>query len=136
MSNNLAAAVLRDHEAHNAFLKQREKASVIYRIKLLNQVLERQAEHATEQMRTALQSAFALAELPPVTDEVDPSPFPLRRRLAKEALERLEDQISYLTQWREQFSGVELSGLLPPKQQPKRELRQVSGHPAIERPTT
>jgi len=136
MSDNLAAAVVRDHEAHNAFLKiieQRKKAPAIYRIKFLNQVLEKQAEHATEQIRTALQSAFALAELPPVTDEVDPSPFPLRRRLAKEALERLEDQISYLTQWREQVS-VELRGL-PPKQQPKKELLQVSGHPAIERPT-
>ncbi len=136
MRNNLAAAVLRDHEAHNAFLKvieQREKASVIYRIKLLNQVLERQAEHATEQMRTALQSAFALAELPPVTDDADPAPFPLRRRLAKEALERLEDQISYLTQWREQLFSVELRAL---KQQPKKELLQVSGHFAIERPTT
>jgi hypothetical protein len=114
-------------------IEQREKASVIYRIRLLNQFLERQAEHATEQMRTALQSAFALAELPPVTDDADPAPFPLRRRLAKEAQERLEDQISYLTQWREQLFGVELRGL---KQKPKKELLQVSGHLAIERPTT
>jgi len=137
MRNNLAAAVLRDHEARNALLKvidQREKASPIYRMKFLNQGLERQAEHATEQMRTALQSAFALAELPPVTDEADPAPFPLRRRLAKEALERLEDQISYLTEWREQLSGVVLRAL-PPKQQPKSELRQVSSQLAIKRPT-
>jgi len=63
------------------------------RMNILDQLLQNRIEHASQRMQAALQDAFALAELPAVSDAVDPEPFALRRRLAGEALERLVYQI-------------------------------------------
>jgi hypothetical protein len=126
MRNKLGASVLRDHEAHIAFLKaveQRKQVTAMVQTKILDQFLQKRTEHASERMQTALRDALALAELPAVPDATDPAPFPLRRRLAKEALQRLEDQITYLKEWHERLSGVHPSVLSHPKTAKGDEIR-------------
>jgi hypothetical protein len=120
----LGAAVFRDHEAYRSFLKaveQREQVTAKVRIKTLDHLLQKRIEHALERMQTALRDALVLAELPAVLDATDPAPFPLRRHLADEALQRLEDQITYLKEWHERLSRVHLSVLSHPKT-PKSEV--------------
>jgi len=120
----LSTAVLRDHEALIAYLKavaQRNIVMAKLRMNILDQLLQNRIEHASQRMQAALQDAFALAELPAVSDAVDPEPFALRRRLAGEALERLEYQIKYLTEWRERLSGIHKNVLVCPER-PKNEV--------------
>jgi GTPase SAR1 family protein len=130
----LSTAVLCDHEEHIAYLKavaQRKQVMAKLRMNILDQLLQNRIEHASQQMQAALRDAFALAELPDVSDAVDPAPFALRRRLAEEALERLEYQIKYLTEWRERLSGTHKNVLLCPER-PKNEVvpKRQSCHPA------
>ena len=66
--------------------------------------------------------------------QVDPAPFVLRRRLAEEALERLEYQIKYLTEWHERLSGIHKSVLLcPERPKNKNEVVPLRDHLASER---
>jgi GTPase SAR1 family protein len=131
----LSAAVLCDHEAHIAYLTavaQRKQVMAKLRMNILDHLLQNRIEHASERMQAALRDALALAELPAVSDEVDPAPFALRRRLAEEALERLEYQIKYLTEWHERLSGIHKSVLLCPER-PKNEVTPLRDHLANER---
>jgi hypothetical protein len=131
----LSTAVLRDHEAHIAYLKavaQRNIVMVKLRMNILDQLLQNRIEHASQRMQAALQDAFALAELPAVSDAVDPAPFALRRRLAGEALERLEYQINYLTEWSERLSGIHKNVLVCPER-PKSEVVPLRDNLATQR---
>ncbi|HXY48237.1 MAG TPA: hypothetical protein VEI01_02220 [Terriglobales bacterium] len=135
MRNLLGTALVRDHEAHSAFLKavaQRRQVLTRVRMNVLDRLLQDRIEHASERMQAALEDAFALAELPAVSDGTDPAPFALRRRLAKEAMERLEYQIAYLREWHERLSGVQDSVVLRPKA-PKNEVTLLRDHLASER---
>jgi Double-GTPase 1 len=138
MRKNLVTAVLNDQKAHAAFQKaieHRENFAAKVRMKIFDHLLEKQAEHASERMRNALRDAFTLAGLQVVSDAEDPAPFTLRRRLAKEALERLEEQIAYMNEWHERLSGVYLSAAAHPKA-PNNAMIRLSNRLASERPTT
>jgi hypothetical protein len=131
----LSTAVLCDHEEHIAYLKavaQRKQVMAKLRMNILDQLLQKRIEHASQQMQAALRDAFALAQLPDVFDAVDPAPFALRRRLAEEALERLEYQIKYLTEWRERLSGTHKNVLLCPER-PKNEAVPLRDNLATQR---
>ena len=99
---------------------------------ILDQLLQNRVEHASERMQAVLEDALALAELPIVLDKTDPAPFTLRRRLAKEAMERLEYQIAYLKEWHEHLSGIQKSVPLRPKT-PKKEVTPLRDNLATER---
>jgi hypothetical protein len=108
MRTLLSASVLRDHEAHIAYMTavaQRQAMSKM-RINILDRFLQSRIEHASQRMQAALGDALALADLPVIPDTTDPAPFALRRRVAGETLARLEYQITYLKQWHERLSGV------------------------------
>jgi GTPase SAR1 family protein len=110
----LSTAVLGDHQAHIAYMKavaQRKQLIAKMRINILDQLLQNRIEHAKQRMQVALRDALAFAQLPAASDATDPAPFTLRRRLAEEALERLEYQIKYLKEWHERLSGVHKSVL-------------------------
>ena len=131
----LSTAVLCDHEEHIAYLKavaQRKQVMAKLRMNILDQLLQNRIEHASQRMQAALRDAFALAQLPDVSDAVDPAPFALRRRLAEEALERLEYQINYLTEWRERLSGIHKNVLLCPER-PKNEVVPLRDNLATQR---
>jgi hypothetical protein len=135
MRNLLGTALVRDHEAHIVFLKavaQRRQVLTRVRMNVLDRLLQDRIEHASERMQAALEDAFALAELPAVSEGTDPAPFALRRRLAKEAMERLEYQIAYLREWHERLSGVQDSVVLRPKA-PKKEVTLLRDRLASER---
>jgi len=109
MRTLLSTFVLRDHEAHIAYMTTVAQRQALTRMrikKILDHLLESRIEHSTKKMQTALQDALAVAGLPAVSDVTDPPPFALRRRLAGETLERLEYQITYLKQWHERLSLV------------------------------
>jgi len=131
----LSTAVLRDHEAHIAYMKavaQRKQVMAKMRMNILDHLLQDRIEHASQRMQAALRDALALAELPAASDATDPEPFTLRRRLAEEALERLDYQITYLRKWHERLSGVHKSVLLSPET-PKKEAIPQREHRASER---
>jgi DNA polymerase III delta prime subunit len=131
----LSTAVLRDHEAHSAYLKavaQRKQVMAKLRMNILDDLLQNRIEHASQRMQAALRDALALADLPAATDAIDPAPFALTRRLAEEALERLEYQITYLTEWHERLSGIHKSVLLCPEK-PKNEVIPLRAHTLTER---
>ena len=130
----LSTAVLRDHEAHIAYMKavaQRKQFISKMRINILDHLLQNRIEHAKQRMQVALRDALAFAELPAASDATDPAPFALRRRLAEEALERLEYQIKYLKEWHERLSGVHKSVPLC-TQTPKKQVTALRDHHAIE----
>ena len=109
IKNKLGTAISRDHESHRAFLKAvtyRERVATLTSTQVLDRLLKKRIEHTSEGMRTALRDALSLAELPIIPDTTDPAPFLLQRRMAKEALERLEDQIGYLREWEDRHSGL------------------------------
>jgi hypothetical protein len=131
----LEAALIRDREAYIDFFKtvaMRKQVMAKVRINTLDRFLGDRMEHASERMQAALRDAIALAELPAVSDETDPAPFILRRRLAKEAMERLEYQIAYLKEWHERLSGVQKSVPWHPKP-PKNEVMLLRNHLSSER---
>jgi len=118
IKNGLGTAIDRDHESHRAFLKavtHREQIATIMRMEVLDRLLQKRIEHTSERMRTALRDALTLVELPAIPDTTDPAPFLLRRRLAKEAMERLEDQIRYFQEWEDRHSGLHLTVPVRPK---------------------
>ena len=118
IKNGLGTAIDRDHESHRAFLKavtHREQIATIMRMEVLDRLLQKRIEHTSERMRTALRDALTLLELPAIPDTTDPAPFLLRRRLAKEAMERLEDQIRYFQEWEDRHSGLHLTVPVRPK---------------------
>ena len=102
------------------------------RMNILDHFLQNRIEHASQRMQAALRDALALAELPAVSDAIDPAPFALRRRLAEEALERVEYQIKYLTEWHERLSGIHKSVLVCPER-PKNEVVPLRGNLATQR---
>jgi hypothetical protein len=131
----LSTAILRDHEAHVAYTKavaMRNQVMAKVRMNILDQLLQNRIEHASQRMQEALLDAFAVAELPAASDATDSPPFHLRRRLAEDALERLQYQITYLKEWHERLSGVYKSVPLCPKE-PKSEARPLKGHLPSER---
>jgi hypothetical protein len=114
----LETALIRDREAYSDFFKAiavRNQVNTKLRMSSLDHFLRDRMEHASERMRASLGDALALAELPVVSNETDPAPFILRRRLANEAMERLKYQIEYLKEWHERLSGVQKSARLHPK---------------------
>src|SRR5262249_44171554 len=124
----LAEAIVRDQKAHTAFLKLVEqRKQVMARVKLnaLDHLMQGRVEHASERMRAALRDAFALAELPAAADTTDPAPFALRRRSAREALERMEQQIAYLNDWHERLS-IDQAIIPPSPKTPKKEVLSLS----------
>ena len=112
----LSASVLRDHEAHIAYMTAvaQRQAMTKMRVNILDRFLQSRIEHASQRMQAALGDALALAELPAISDTTDPAPFTLRRRVAGETLARLEYQITYLRQWHERLSAVPKSALSCP----------------------
>jgi len=131
----LSTAVVRDHEAHTAYIKAvglQKQALAKLGMNILDHFLQDRVDHASQGMQVALRDALALAELPSASDATDPVPFQLRRRLAEEALERLEYQITYLQEWHEQLSGVHESLPLRPET-PKIQVIPVRDHRARER---
>ena len=121
----LGTALLRDREAYAFFLRavqQRKQLAAKVRLKMLDHLLQKRILYASERMRTALQDASALAQFSAVPDASDPEPFTVRRRLAKEVLERLDDQIAYLTEWHER-----LRGLLSVSQLPRKHMNEPIG---------
>jgi hypothetical protein len=119
LKKDIEEAVVRDREAYADFeaaCKQKEKRlnSKVH-VAALDHLLQRNPEasdkridSSKERMRTALEEAFSLADLAPVPNKWDPVPFTTRRRLVQQALERLEEQIAYLTEWRQQLSPIKL----------------------------
>jgi hypothetical protein len=131
----LSTAILRDHEAHKAYLKavaQLKQVMSKVQIHILDHFFHNRIEDATQKMEAALRDALAFADLPLASDAIDPAPFVLRRRLAEEALERLEYEIKYLMEWRERLSGIHRNVLLCPER-PKAETIPLRNHLANER---
>jgi hypothetical protein len=130
IKNKLGAAITRDHDSHLAFIKTvryREQIETAMKLEALDRFLQKRIEHTSEKMRTALRDALSLLELQVVPDTTDPAPFLLRRRLAKEGRERLEEQIGYLKEWEERLSGLQPTVPLRPK--PSRaEAKTVTDH--------
>jgi len=135
VKNKLSAAISRDHESHRAFLKavtHREQVMTVMRTEVLDRLLRKRIEHNSERMRTALRDALTLVELPVIPDTNDPAPFLLQRRLAKEALERMEEQIGYLKEWEERLSGLHPTVPVRPKPS-KKEAIGVNERPVTVR---
>jgi hypothetical protein len=82
-------------------------------------------------MLAALGDALAFAELPAL-DKAESAPFSLRRRLAKEAMERLDYQIAYLKEWHEHLSDSQ-KGVRMKLKPLKKEVKFPSGYLARER---
>jgi hypothetical protein len=131
----LETALIRDREAYSDFFKAiavRNQVNAKLRMSALDHLLRDRIEHASERMQAALEDALALAELPAVSNMTEPAPFTLRRRLVKEAMERLEYQIAYLKEWHEHLSGVQKSIPLHPET-PKKEVTLSRGYLGNER---
>jgi energy-coupling factor transporter ATP-binding protein EcfA2 len=104
----LATAILRDHDAEKEYLKaieQRRQITARVRLSILDQFLQHRIEHASQQMQEALRDALSIAALPTPLGVNDPPPFPVHRRLAEDALNRLTYQITYLREWQKRLSG-------------------------------
>jgi hypothetical protein len=135
IKNGLGAAMKRDQQSHLAFLRavtRREQVTTLTRLEVLDRLLQNRIEHTSEKMRTALQYALALVELQITPDTTDPAPFLLRRRLAKESVERLEDQIRYLQEWEDRYSGLHPAVPVRPKPS-KKDVSSVNGLPVTVR---
>jgi len=131
----LSAAVLRDHEAHSAYLKavgQQKQVMEKMRMNVLEHFFQHRIEHATQRMQAALRDALGFAEFPAASDAIDPAPFVLSRRLAEGALARVEYQIKYLTEWHERLSGIHKNVLVCPER-PKNEAVPLRGNLATQR---
>jgi hypothetical protein len=136
LKQDIAEALVRDKEAYADFeaaCKQKEKRlNARVHMPMLDDVLRRspgatdkRIDSSKDRMRTALQEAFSLAELAPVTDGVDPVPFTTRRRMAQQALGRLEEQIAYLTEWSEHLSPTKPKPLAVPVQSKKAAMNYI-----------
>jgi hypothetical protein len=117
LKQNIEGALLRDKAAWGDFeeacrQKDRRFAAKMH-APILDSILARDAgtigkriDSARETMHTALDAGFSFAKLTPVSEAIDPAPFPARRRMLQQALGRLEEQIDYLKEWRDNLSGV------------------------------
>jgi hypothetical protein len=130
LKKDIDEALLRDREAYADFeaaCKQKEKRlNAKVHMPMLDNLLRRnqeatgkQIDSSKERMRTALEEAFRFAELGPLADEADPVPFTMRRRMVQQALGRLEEQIAYLSEWREHLSPIKLPPAAVPAQSSK-----------------
>jgi hypothetical protein len=130
LKKDLEEALVRDREAYADFeaaCKQKEdRLNAKVHVAVLDNLLRRSPEasgkridSSKERMRTALEEALSLADLAPVTNEVDPVPFTTRRRTVQQALRRLEEQIAYLTEWRQHLSPIKLQPAVLPAQSKK-----------------
>jgi hypothetical protein len=130
LKKDLEEALVRDREAYADFeaaCKQKEdRLNAKVHVAVLDNLLRRNPEasgkridSSKERMRTALEEALSLADLAPVTNEVDPVPFTTRRRTVQQALRRLEEQIAYLTEWRQHLSPIKLQPAVLPAQSKK-----------------
>jgi len=117
LKKDIEGALLRDQEAYADFesaCKQKEnRVNAKMHVAILDNVLGRdpkttgkRIESAKERMHVALEEGLSLADLKPVADALDPLPFTTRRRMVQEALGRLEEQITYLTEWRAHLSHI------------------------------
>ena len=124
LKKDMEEALVRDREAYADFeaaCKQKEKRlNAKVHVAMLDNVLRRnpdatdkRIDSSKQRMRTALEEAFSFADLAPVPNKWDPVPFTTRRRLVQQALGRLEEQIAYLTEWREHLSPIKLPAVLP-----------------------
>jgi hypothetical protein len=130
LKKDIEEALVRDREAYADFeaaCKQKEdRLNSKVHVAALDHLLQRNPEasdkridSSKEKMRTALEEGFSLADLGPVPNKWDPVPFTTRRRLVQEALGRLEVQIEYLTEWRQQLSPIKLQPAAVPAQSKK-----------------
>ena len=130
LKKDLEEALVRDREAYADFeaaCKQKEdRLNAKVHVAVLDNLLRRSPEasgkridSSKERMRTALEEALSLADLAPVTNEVEPVPFTTRRRTVQQALRRLEEQIAYLTEWRQHLSPIKLQPAVLPAQSKK-----------------
>jgi hypothetical protein len=136
LKKDIEEALVRDKEAYADFeaaCKQKEKRlNAKMHVAMLDNVLRRdpdatdkRIDSSKQRMRTALEEAFSSAELGPVTDAVDPVPFTTRRRMVQQALGRLEEQIAYLTEWREHLSPIKLQPAVFPAQSKKAAMNYI-----------
>jgi len=136
LKNDIEEALVRDREAYADFEaaceQKKKRLNAKVHVAVLDNVLRRSPEatgkridSSRERMRTALEEAFSLAELGPVTEGVDPVPFTTRRRMAQQALGRLEEQIAYLTEWREHLSPIKLQAAVLPAQSKKAAMNYI-----------
>ena len=136
LKKDIEEALVRDKEAYADFeaaCKQKEKRlNAKVHVAMLDNVLRRdpdatdkRIDSSKQRMRTALEEAFSSAELGPVTDGVDPVPFTTRRRMVQQALVRLEEQIAYLTEWREHLSPIKLQPAVLPAQSKKAAMNYI-----------
>jgi hypothetical protein len=89
------------------------------RLSILDQFLQHRIEHASQEMKEALRDALSIAGLPTPLGVNDSPPFPLHRRLAEDALNRLTYQITYLEEWQKRLScGSEV--IPAPRESPKK----------------
>jgi hypothetical protein len=114
LRRDISGALLRDKEAYADFelaakLKE-ERVAAKMQLRLVDKVLardpettEKRMESAKKRMAVALEEAFGLADFKPISAAADPAPFTIRRRMAYAARARLEEQIVYLTEWRERL---------------------------------
>jgi hypothetical protein len=130
LKKDIEEALVRDREAYADFeaaCKQKEKRlNAKVHVEVLDNLLRRNREasdkridSSKEGMRTALEEAFSFADLAPVPNKWDPVPFTTRRRLVQQALGRLEEQIAYLTEWRQHLSPIKLQPAVLPAQSKK-----------------
>jgi len=130
IKKGLGTAISCDRESHQAFLKAvtyRARVSTVTSTQFLDRLLQKRIEQTSDRMRTALRDALTLIELPVIPDTTDPAPFLMQRRMAKEALEHLEDQIRYLTEWEDSYSELQpVSPVL--LKAPEKETTSVKEH--------
>ena len=130
LKKDIEEALVRDREAYADFeaaCKQKEKRlNAKVHVEVLDNLLRRNREasdkridSSKERMRTALEEASSFADLAPVPNKWDPVPFTTRRRLVQQALGRLEEQIAYLTEWRQHLSPIKLQPAVLPAQSKK-----------------
>jgi hypothetical protein len=130
LKKDIEEALVRDGEAYADFEAacklKKERLNAKVHVAILDNLLRRNPEasgkridSSKERMRTALEEAFSFADLGPVTNGVDPVPFTTRRRMVQQALGRLEEQIAYLTEWREHLSPIKLQHAVLPAQSKK-----------------
>lgn len=131
----LRAMILRDRDAYTSYIKaaeQREQITAKVRVKMVDQLLQGRIDHARDRMRTALQEALKLTEVPPIAEEQDPVPFHRSRQLANEAMDRVDEQIAYLTEWHERLCSILRSTPTLPKR-PRNEPVRLSQDLASQR---
>ena len=136
LKKDIEEALVRDREAYADFeaacKQKKNRLNAKVHVAVLDNLLRRSPEASSkridsskERMRTALEEAFSLADLAPVPNKWDPVPFTTRRRLVQQALGRLEEQIAYLTEWRQHLSPIKLQPAALPAQSKKAAMNYI-----------